>query len=106
MAFSLEGWRSALSVALHGLGFVATTLLISWGLFILLFLMLGGFSLDGLIHQLNNLTARYVVAEAARRGSFLNMFAIAHVILSTAVVILRRHHLLPARSETGAPRHG
>lgn len=97
-------WRSVLHFMLHGLGFVGSTLLITWGLFFLFFLAIGGFSFDGLVHQLNNFTTRYVAADAARTGAFLNMFAIAHMILSSAVILLRRDRIRPARQD-GAPRH-
>lgn len=99
-------WQSVLYFALHGLGFVASTLLITWGLFCLFFLAIGGFSFDGFVHQLNNFTTRYVAADRARTGAFLNMFAIAHMILSTAVVALRANRILPSRAEEEAPRHG
>ncbi len=99
-------WQNVLYVALHGLGLVASTLLITWGLFCLFFLAIGGFSFDGFVHQMNNFTTRYVAADPARAGAFLNMFAIAHMILSTAVVALRANRILPPRAEEGAPRHG
>ncbi|USI75112.1 hypothetical protein [Sphingomonas morindae] len=99
-------WQSVLYFSLHGVGFVASTLLITWGLFFLFFLAIGGFSFDGFIHQLNNFTTRYVAADQARTGAFLNMFAIAHMILSTAVIAFRAERLLPRRDEEGAPRHG
>src|SRR3546814_2615798 len=58
--------RSLLHFYLHLIGFTASTLLLTWGLFALFFVALGGFSLDGLMHQLNNLTARYVAASPDR----------------------------------------
>src|SRR3546814_7409277 len=54
----LPDLRAMLHFYLHLIGFTASTLLLTWGLFTLLFLALGGFSLDGLMHQLNNLTSR------------------------------------------------
>ena len=99
-------WRSVAYFTLHGLGFVGSTLLMTWGLFFLFFLALGGFSFDGFIHQINNLTSRYVVADAARTSAFLNMFAIAHMILSAAIVTLRRDRILPERKSEGERHHG
>jgi hypothetical protein len=99
-------WRAVLYFTLHGFGFVGSTLLITWGLFFLFFLAIGGFSFDGLIHQLNNFTRRYVAADAARTGAFVNMFAIAHMILSAAVITLRRERILPDRKSKGARHHG
>lgn len=97
--------RSVLYCALHGLGFLGSTLLITWGLFFLFFLAVGGFSFDGFIHQLNNFTARYVAADPVRTGVFLNIFAIAHMILSAAIIILRRDRILPDRNQEGADHH-
>ena len=99
-------WRSLAYFTLHGLGFVGSTLLMTWGLFFLFFLALGGFSFDGFIHQLNNLTTRYVVADAARTAAFLNMFAIAHMILSAAIITFRRDRILPERKSDGECHHG
>lgn len=99
-------WQAGLFFMLHSVGFLLSTLLITWGLFFLFFLAIGGFSFDGLIHQLNNLTTRYVAADAARTGSFRDTFAIAHMILTAAVIILRRDRILPARATEGASHHG
>lgn len=99
-------WRSVLYFTLHGFGFVGSTLLITWGLFFLFFLAIGGFSFDGFIHQLNNFTTRYVAADAARTGAFLNIFAIAHMILSAAVITFRRDRILPERTQEGERHHG
>ena len=55
---------------------------------------------------LHNFTTRYVAADPARTGAFLNMFAIAHMILSTAVIAFRADRILPPRDEEGASRHG
>lgn len=94
-------WRSVLYFTLNGFGFVGSTLLMTWGLFFLFFLAIGGFAFDGFIHQLNNFTTRYVAADAARTGAFLNIFAIAHMILSTAVIAFRRDRILPDRTHEG-----
>ena len=53
--------RAMLHFTLYFGGFLASTLLMTWGLFALFFLALGGFSLDGLMNQLNNLSTRYVI---------------------------------------------
>lgn len=103
---SRRDWRAWLHLMLHGFGFLASTLLITWGLFFLFFLMLGGFSFDGFMLQLNNLTVRYVAADSARTSAFLNVFAIAHMILSTAVITIRRERILPDWHKQGAPHHG
>jgi hypothetical protein len=95
-------WRSVLYFTLHGFGFLGSTLLITWGLFFLFFLAIGGFSFDGFIHQLNNFTTRYVAADQARTGAFLNIFA----ILSAAIITFRRDRILPDRTQEGTRDHG
>ena len=62
---------------LHLAGFLASTLLITWGLFVLFFLAIGGFSFDGMMHQLDNLASRYVAAEAVRPDVGANYGAMA-----------------------------
>lgn len=99
-------WRSVAYFILHGFGFAGSTFLITWGLFVLFFLAIGGFSVDGFIHQLNNLTTRYVAADTGRTDTFLNVFVIAHMILSTAVITFRRDRILPEREPEGARHHG
>lgn len=97
---------AALHFGLHFAGFLASTLLMTWGLFALFFLAIGGFSLDGLMNQLNNLTARYVIATSARVASFKTIFAVAHLILSAALIVLRRDRIMPAARSQGDPRNG
>src|SRR3546814_1821124 len=58
----LPDLRALLHFYLPLIGFTASPLLLTWGLFTPLFLALGGLSLDGLMHQLTNLTSRYVRA--------------------------------------------
>lgn len=97
---------AALHFALHFAGFLASTLLMTWGLFALFFLAIGGFSLDGLMNQLNNLTARYVIATSDRVASFKTIFAVAHLILSASLIILRRDRIMPSARSQGDPRNG
>lgn len=98
--------RALLYFGLHFAGFLASTLLMTWGLFALFFLALGGFSLDGLMNQLNNLTTRYVIATPPRVASFKTVFAVAHVILSAGLIVLRRGRIMPPARTQGDPRHG
>ena len=82
---------------LHIAGFPASTLLITWGLFVLFFLTIGGLSVDGMMHQLNNLAGRYVSADAARVASFKHVLFVAHMPLAAAIIFFRRHSILPSR---------
>ncbi len=97
---------AALHFGLHFAGFLVSTLLMTWGLFALFFLAIGGFSLDGLMNQLNNLTTRYVIATSARVASFKTIFAVAHLILSAALIVLRRDRIMPPARSQGDPRNG
>lgn len=99
-------FRAALVFALHLVGFAASTLLMTWGLFALFFLAIGGFSLGGMMHQLHNLSGRYVVASSARVASFQTLFGAAHLILSAGLIVLRREKILPPPPTQGDPRHG
>ncbi|RSY02198.1 hypothetical protein DAH81_24480, partial [Sphingomonas koreensis] len=98
--------RAGLHFVLHLAGFLGSTLLMTWGLFALFFLTIGGFSLDGLMNQLNNLTTRYVVATPERVASFKTIFAVAHLILAAGIIVLRRERILPQARSQGEPRHG
>ena len=99
-------WRAALYFSLHFAGFLATTLLMTWGLFALFFLALGSFSLDGFMAQMGNLSSRYLIATSDRVASFKTIFAVAHVILTAGVIVLRRHAIMPPAKSQGEPRHG
>ena len=88
-------WRYAIFVWLHLAGFLASTLLITWGLFVLFFLAISGMSLDGLMHQLANLAGRYVAADGERVAAFKQILLPAHLLLTAAVIFFRRQHLLP-----------
>lgn len=87
---------------LHLAGFLASTLLITWGLFVFFFIAIGGFSFDGMMHQLDNLASRYVAADAARIASFRHVVIAAHMLLATAVIFFRRHRILPPRDPKGS----
>jgi hypothetical protein len=87
--------RFLLYVYLHVAGVIATTLLLTWGLFVFAFLVLGGLSIDGMMHQLANLSTRYVAAGADRTGSFRMLIFSTHLLLSTGILFFRRHTLLP-----------
>lgn len=95
-----------LYVYLYITGFLATNLLITWGLFVLFFLAIGGMSVDGLMHQLDNMASRYVAADAARIASFKHVLIVAHLALSVAVIFFRRHSILPSRDPRRSKANG
>ena len=94
--------RFLLYFYLHMAGFLASTLLITWGLFVLFFVAIGGFSFDGMMHQLDNLATRYVAADTARIASFRHVVLVAHTLLAAAVIFFRRHRILPSRDPKGS----
>jgi Zn-dependent protease len=87
--------RFLLYILLHTIGFLAVTLLMTWGAFVLLFVAIGGFSLDGMMHQLANLSTRYVAAEASRTADFKVLVAVLHLIVAGVIIFFRRHTIVP-----------
>lgn len=83
-------WRHLLGKALQLLSFGATTMLLAWGVIILMLLALGGFTLDGLMAHLDNLAARYLAADAGRRAQFKLLLIITQAIIVVALIAARR----------------
>lgn len=79
----------------HLLGMVISTQLIVWGVFFLMFLLLGNASIDGMMVQLANLSTRYVEAGFERQTSFKWMFAAADLLMCLCVILLRHRSLVP-----------
>jgi hypothetical protein len=84
-----------LYVGLHIAGFLASSVLMTWGLVVLFFLAIGGFSLGGMMSHLQNLTSRYLEADAPRVDQFRLVVGGVHLALSAAIVFFRRHAILP-----------
>ncbi len=87
--------RFLLYVLLHTIGFLAVTVLMTWGVFVLFFVAIGGFSLDGMMHQLANLSRRYIAAEASRIADFKVLVAVLHLVVAGVIVFFRRHAIVP-----------
>lgn len=98
--------RSLLYVGLHLIGFACSIVVMTWGLLALFLIALGGFSLDGLMHQLHNLSSRYIIADHDRIASFKQIFAVAHILVAGALTVLWRHRILPADLNKGSADHG
>jgi hypothetical protein len=77
--------------------FASPTLLMTWGLFVFFFLTIGGFSLDGMMNHLQNLTSRYLAADAGRIDQFKLVVGGVHMVLSAAIIFFRRHAILPPK---------
>ncbi|MEG3173931.1 hypothetical protein U1708_17110 [Sphingomonas sp. ZB1N12] len=80
---------------LHFAGFMATTLLMTWGVFVLFFLLIGSFSLDGMMNHLQNMTSRYLAADGPRVSQFKMIVGVVHMVISGACLFFRRHAILP-----------
>ena len=91
--FQRADYGFALYLVLRMAGFLASTMLMAFGVYVLFFLAIGGFSLDGMMHHLDNLTGRYVEAEPARIAGF-KAIAGSTFLLSTLVIAFFRRHLL------------
>ena len=94
----------SLYFGLHMAGFLVTTLLMTWGLFVLFFLAIGGFSLDGMMNHVQNLTSRYLAADGARVDQFKLVVGGVHLALSAAIIFFRRHAILPRDPAAREPR--
>lgn len=89
--------------------------LIAWGVvtascvaasFVLFFLMLGDFSFARFVGHLDNFTARYLAADAARRALFEGQLSLVCIALFALVGFFRRHSLFPLTNRTEETQHG
>lgn len=93
---SRQFWAGVAELTLQLAGFLATTLLMSWGLVALFFLAIGGGTTHGMVLQLHNFTVHYLAANAAGRATF-NLWVIAiYLGLVMVLALLRRRHMFPA----------
>jgi len=90
--------------ALFGLrltGWLATTTLATLGMFAVFFIVLGGFTLDGTMRHLGNLTARWLAADLARREQFQAIAFGAVLIGFVLFGFFRRASLISAFDVSG-----
>lgn len=87
------GWADIAWLTLDMTAFLVGILLMTWGIFVFAFLCLGGFSLGGMMHQMANLSSRYIAASAERVLSFQMLLLISHLLLSLIIIFLRRHRI-------------
>lgn len=74
--------------------------------FVLFFLMLGDFSFARFVGHLDNFTARYLAADAARRALFEGQLGLVCFALFALVGFFRRHSLFPLIIRTEETQHG
>lgn len=95
----------ALYFMLRITGFMLTTMLMTLGTYVVFFLAIGGFSLDGMMAHLANMADRYVAADAARIAGFKAIAGTTFIMGILAIAFLRRHtlsNLLPGNA--GEPK--
>lgn len=91
-------------VLLRFSGWAAVTGLATLGCFVLLFVLLGGFTADGFFSHLHNLARRFVAADADRRASFLSLVGTVTLVLLAIVSVCRWKSLSQALSASrGTP---
>lgn len=88
-------------VGLRLSGWLATNTLATLGIATLLFFVLGSFTLRGMMVHLDNLTSRFLAAEAARQGQFEAIVFGAVLVAFVLIGFFRRTSLLAAFDVTG-----
>jgi len=99
-------WRYLLYFYLHAFGFLATTLLLSWGAIVFFFLAIGGFSIDGMMAHLNNRGRRCVGAAPPRRLVFKGLSGGGRLVLASGSLVFRRRAFRPCRDFDRGMPHG
>ena len=84
----------ALYFMLRATGFLASTMLMAFGVYVLFFLAIGGFSLDGMMAHLANMAGRYVEAEPSRITGFKAIAGTTFLLATFAIAFFRRHALV------------
>lgn len=78
---------------LRTLGWLSLCLACVVSLNVLFFILLGNFSVEGFLFQLDNFGSRYLAADASRRSTFAMTWLVANLALLAIVGLLRRHSL-------------
>ena len=98
--------RKALALAqiscfwlLRILGWAAVCTACVVSLNVLFFVMLGNFTVEGLLYQLENFGSRYVAADSVRRAEFATTWLVANIALFSFVGLFRRHSLFSHSSK-------
>lgn len=83
--------RGGLADSLRLTGWVAVNALVAMGGLIVAAFTLGSFSIAGTMHQLANLSDRYVAADVARQSQFDALLLVTLAIFFTSACFFRRH---------------
>lgn len=90
--------RSGCYWFLRTLGWVSVCFACVVALNVLFFVMLGNFTIEGLLYQLDNFGSRYLAADAVRRAEFGHTWLFANTLLLAIVCLFRRHALFTTSS--------
>ena len=101
VATNVHRGQAALVVFLRISGWLATTVMATLGVATLFFLVLGNFSLSGMMLQVDNLASRFLSADAARREQFELIACSVLGISFTLIAFFRRASLRDAFDVTG-----
>ena len=93
-------------VLLRTSGWMAMTLLATFGVAILFFMMLGDFTAIGFFSQVANLGTHFVAADSARRAVFGDELFFTFIVAFGVVALLRGKLLLAIVTSTKGTRHG
>ena len=85
-----------IAIVLRCLGWLVVTTLCAFGILALIALAIGSFTLNGTMLQINNLTARFVVADPVRQAQFGHVLLAAFAVCFALVTLLRRTSMLKA----------
>ncbi|HUD94868.1 hypothetical protein [Sphingobium sp.] len=86
--------QESLAAGLRLAGWLVVNLLVSLGVLTLAVVTLGGFSIEGTMHHLANLSARYIAAAGGRRHQFDMIVIWALAAAFCACGVFRRDALM------------
>ncbi|RKF17704.1 hypothetical protein D6851_15710 [Altericroceibacterium spongiae] len=97
----LEFSQTVMALTLQILGWVISNTLITIGTVSFFFFSVGNFTIAGTMHQLLNLSGRYVAADISRQLQFNDLLGCSILIVFLATAFLRRSVLIRIFDETG-----
>lgn len=92
-------WQGLLATGLRLSGWLLANTLVALGIVMLAVLVIGSFSIEGVMHHLANLASRYIGAAADRRHQFDLILLWSVLGAFVASGIFRRHSLMQALFE-------
>lgn len=96
--------QDAMAISLRTAGWLATNGLATLGVLALFFVLLGGFTLSGTILQIDNLTSRFLAADAVRQDQFQAIVLAVLAGVFTLIAVFRRAGLRAAFDVAGVEK--